>query len=152
VSIHFYDATQPENVPTGVYAAPYINGDYAWPEGEIRRMSRIIRISVNPDPYWADYARCLDVEQGDAWPVSEAIPFLRERHLRYGDATAYCNRSTLPSLRALVERAGIPVYYWVATLDGTRNVPGAWAVQYQGGESTPYDLSILCGVNNFVRP
>jgi hypothetical protein len=152
MSIHFYDATEPANVPSGVYAAVYVNGTYVWREEEAKRMSHIFRISVNPDPYWADYARCIDVEQGDAWPVSAAIPFLQARHRRNGDATAYCNRSTLPALRALVDRAGIPVLYWIATLDGTQNVPGAWAVQYQGGMTAPYDLSILHGVNNFVRP
>jgi hypothetical protein len=152
VSVHFYDATEPANVPSGVHAAVYINGRYAWPEEEIRRMSRIFRISVNPDPKWAEFARCIDVEQGDAWPVSAAIPFLAARWRRNGDATAYCNRSTLPTLQALVERAGIRVLYWVATLDGTMSVPGAWAVQYQGGMTAPYDLSILYGINNFVRP
>jgi hypothetical protein len=150
--IHFYDATSPENIPSGVYGAVYINGLYAWSPREVDRMARVFRITVNPDPKWAEYARCIDVEQGDAWPPEHAIPFLTARHRRNGDATVYCNRSTLANLRPTLERAGIPVLYWVATLDGTQNVPGAWAVQYQGGMSAPYDVSVLHGVNNFVRP
>jgi hypothetical protein len=42
--------------------------------------------------------------------------------------------------------------WWIATLDGTTDVPGAWAVQYQGGMRAPYDLSVLIGVDNFHAP
>lgn len=151
-SLHFYDSANPESIPSGVYGAVYINGDFAWDEEDIHRMSRIFKITVDPGAQWAREARCIDIETGDATPW-DAIPFLIERHRLYGDATAYCNRSTWPIVKQLVRaHGGFPVLYWIATLDGTQNVPGAWAVQYGGGIHSAFDLSVLRGVNNFVKP
>lgn len=146
--IHFYDAANPHNVPSGVYAAVYVNG-YAWPESQIRRMHRVIRISVLREAYWARYARVIDVETGAARP-EDVVPFLRHR-LEFGhrDGTAYVNRSNHAIVAELVKEAGIPCRFWVATLDGTADIPGAWAVQYSGGERTAYDLSILDGIDDF---
>jgi hypothetical protein len=151
MSIHFYDSASPESIPSGVYAAVYINGRFAWPESEIKRMSKVFRITVEPGAQWAKEARCIDIENGDATP-EDAMSFLIERHKLYGDATAYCDRSTLPTVEALVKQAKIEVFYWIATLDGTQNIPGAWAVQYQGGIHAAFDLSVLHGVNNFHKP
>lgn len=152
VVIHFYDSASPQNVPSGVYAAVYVNG-FAWDAEEIHRMRRIIRISVEQSRAWARHARCIDVETGAADP-SHAVAFVQERQrLGFNDATVYVNRSNYDVVQELIERAHIPhPYYWVATLDGTQNVEGAWAVQYQGGATSPFDVSILRGVNNFVRP
>ncbi len=82
------------------------------------------------------------------------MPFLVERHKHYGDAAPYCNRSSLPSVKQHCERAGIlaGMHFWVATLDGTQDVPGAWAVQYQGGMHSPFDLSVLHAPDTFHRP
>jgi hypothetical protein len=151
MSLHFYDATEPRNVPSGVHAAVYVNGLYAWPQHDIDRMGAVFRITVKSGAEWAAKARCIDIEAGDATPAS-AMSFLIERHKRFGDATAYCNRSTWPAVKTLVQRAGISVFYWIATLDGTQTVPGAWAVQYYGGMTSPYDLSVLHGVDNFHKP
>lgn len=151
MSIHFYDSANPQSVPSGVYAAVYINGRFAWPEHDIRRMEKVIRITVAPGASWARSARCIDIENGDATPA-EAMSFLRARADAYGDATAYCDRSTLPEVQRLALKAGINVRYWVATLDGTQNVAGAWAVQYQGGIHSAFDLSVLHGKDDFHRP
>jgi hypothetical protein len=150
--IHFYDAATPENVPSGVYAAVYING-FAWPESQIRRMSHVFRISVQREARWARFARCIDVETGAALP-EDVPPFIEHRRaLGFPDSTAYVNRSNWEEVRQRVEHAKLPhPFYWVATLDGTQDVPGAWAVQYQGGGNAPFDKSVLHGVNNFVRP
>lgn len=151
-AIHFYDAATPGNVPSGVHAAVYVNGEFAWPPGQKLRMGRIFSVSVLPDPEFARQARCIDVETGAATP-EDVVPFARRRwELGFNDATAYVNRSNWPAVRALVDAAGVQCRYWVATLDGTMQVPGAWAVQYQGGENAPYDLSVLYGTNDFVRP
>ena len=150
-SLHFYDASEPRNVPTGVHAAIYINGLYTWPLLERARMGWIISISVLRDPAWARHARVIDVETGAARP-EDVVPFIVRRKLEgYDDATAYVNRSNWPTVRALVENAGLTCRYWVATLDGT-DLPGAWAVQIQGGARAPYDLSILHGTDDFHRP
>jgi hypothetical protein len=151
MSIHFYDSASPENIPSGVYAAVNIDGDFAWSERDIHRMARVFRYVVHPTVEKSWMARGVDIENGDA-TVAEAMPFLIARHRNFGDATAYVNRSTLPVLREAVSRAGITVYEWVATLDGTQNVEGAWAVQDQGGVDARFDLSILHGVNNFHTP
>jgi hypothetical protein len=147
--IHFYDAATPENVPSGVYAAVYVNG-YAWPQSEVERMAKVIRISVQREAYWAKYARVIDVETGAALPA-DVVPFIRERMaLGHDDATAYVNRSNKATVEQLVDDAGLKCRYWVATLDGTQDIPGAWAVQYLGAGR--YDLSILYGVNDFHNP
>lgn len=151
--IHFYDAATPENVPSGVHAAVYVNG-YAWPEVEVKRMSGVFRVSVHREAYWARFARCIDVESGAATP-QDALTFLEHRRaLGFNDGTVYCNRSNWEEIRQLILGAhGFPEpLWWVATLDGTTEVPGAWAVQYYGGLHTPYDLSVLHGINNFHKP
>ena len=150
--IHFYDAATPENVPSGVYAAVYVNG-FAWPLEEIRRMRRVIRVSVEREAAWAGKARVLDIENGAAEP-SDLVPFIKRRMSHgYRDATAYVNRSNWGDCLERVQHAGLRCYWWVRTLDGTQDVGGgAWAVQYRGGMTAAYDLSVLHGVDSFHRP
>lgn len=150
--IHFYDSASPQNIASGVHAAVCINGDFAWRESDIRRMEAVFRYIVKEaDPSWAAHARGVDIEPGCVWPPQEAIPFLIARHKHYGDATAYCDRSVLPEVQDLVKKAGIVVFHWVSTLDGTQEVPGAWAVQYADVHNL-YDVSVLHGVNNLHKP
>ena len=150
-SIHFYDSAQPGNVPSGVYAAVYING-FAWSQAEIDRMGHVFAISVRPESGYARYARCLDVETGAASP-DDVVPFLREREAHgHHDGTIYVNRSNWDQCRQGAESAGFHPYWWVATLDGTMLVADEWATQYYGGGDKPYDLSVLHGINNFRRP
>ena len=153
--LHFYDAANPLNVPSGVHAAVYVNG-FAWPESQIDRMAAIFKVSVHRESFWAKYARCIDVENGAALP--EDVPgFIWERRAHgHNDATAYVNRSNWQRVIDLVEQARQPhPLYWVATLDGTQIVPAlagnsAWAVQYETVHG--HDLSILHGINNFTAP
>lgn len=116
-------------------------------------MARVFRVSVRGESDWAHSARCIDVENGAATP-QDAVAFVKERRrLGYNDATVYVNRSNHEETAKLISEAGLePPYWWVATLDGTQDVPGAWAVQYQGGLHAAFDLSILHGVNNFHQP
>ena len=151
MATRFYDSANPENIPSGVYAAVCIDGDFAWDQEDIDRMAYVFRYVVHPTVAKARLARGVDIENGNA-TVQSAMPMLVARHHEFGDATAYCSRATLPELRAAVKRAGIVVYEWVATLDGTTEVDGAWAVQVQGGIKAPFDVSILHGINNFHRP
>jgi hypothetical protein len=149
--IHFYDAATPQNVPSGVHAAVYVNG-FAWPQSQIDRMAAVRRITVEGGAEWADRASIIDVETGAATP-QDVVPFLRRRMSHgWNDGTAYVNRSNWQAVKDLVNAAGLPCLYWVATLDGTQDIPGAWAVQYQGGVSAAFDLSVLHGVNHFHRP
>ena len=159
-NIHFYDAATPQNVPSGVYAGVYVNG-YAWPERQVKRMARVFRISVHRESFWAKYARCIDVENGAALP-EDVPPFIHTRRAHgHNDATAYVNRSNWLAVYNHVKDAGMPEpLWWVSTLDGTQEVElsengvviaRAWAVQYEDHRNM-YDLSILHGINNFVRP
>ena len=151
--LHFYDSATSENVPTGVHAAIYVNGTFAWSRAEADRMAKVFRISVEQDASWARLARCIDVESGDATPL-DAVAFVHHRRsLGFDDATVYVNRSNLPTVASAMKSADLsPPRYWVATLDGTMDVAGAWAVQYQGGMNARFDVSILYGRNDFHRP
>lgn len=150
-NIHFYDSANPAAIPSGVYAAVYING-FAWSPSQIRRMHKVFAISVHDDITAAHHARCIDVENGATTP-DHVVPFLRlRRSLGFNDGTVYVNRSNHDMVERLCIDAGLRPFFWVATLDGTQDVPGAWAVQYQGGEHAAFDLSVLHGVDNFHRP
>jgi len=155
MSLHFYDSAEGRNVPSGVHAAIPIDGAFAWDKADRDRMGKVFYYTVLGGAAVAHQARGIDIEVGDrANDPDFYMPFLIERDKHYGDATPYCNRSTLPSVKAHCERAGIlhRMHFWVATLDGTQNVPGAWAVQYQGGLHAAFDLSVLHGVDNFHKP
>lgn len=152
--LHFYDAADPRNIPSGAHAAVAANGEFAWRDSDVRRMASVFRFLEHDDGVgdlsrWAPHARAIDIEPECIWPPERAMPFLVARAKHYGDATAYCNRSTLPEVRDLVKRAEIEILEWVSTLDGTQDVAGAWAVQYYGGVHTPWDLSVLLGKYNF---
>jgi hypothetical protein len=116
-------------------------------------MHKIFSVSVERSQHWASKARCIDVELGAATP-DDVVPFVKQRRdLGFDDATVYCNRSTLVAVKQRLKEAHVSgVYLWIATLDGTRDVPGAWAVQYQGGVHSAFDLSVLHGVDNFHTP
>lgn len=158
--LHFYDAANSHNVPSGVPAAVYINARFAWAKSEIRRMSKIFSISVEPEAFWAKDARCIDIENGAAG-IENAVPFVIERRKRHNDATNYVNRNNWEPVIERFQHAMLALpFFWVATLDGTMEVETkvngvtvrAWAVQYFGGPDTAFDKSILHGVDNLHKP
>ena len=162
--LHFYDAANSHNVPSGVHAAVYING-FAWPQSEIDRMGAVIRISVERDHAWANRARVIDIENGAALP-EDAVPFCQERErflatksMHVNDSVVYVNRSNRGDVEERLRRAGFTIVVnniepgtvrvWEATLDGT-DVPDTWACQtFTNGA---FDRSILHGVNDFRKP
>lgn len=150
--IHFYDSASPQNIPSGVHAAVYING-YAWPDEEILRMASVFRVSVLREASFARWASCIDVETAAATPA-DAVAFCRERReLGFNDPKCYVNRSNWSTVKAAIADARLAEpLWWVATLDGTQDIEGAWAVQYQGGPTSAFDLSVLKGRNEFHRP
>lgn len=152
-NLHFYDAANSRNVPSGVHAAVPISGSFAWSQAEIDRMAAIFCYTPLPGAEWARHARCMDIESGACSPT-DLPPFLIERRrLGFNDGTGYVNRSNWGAAKQACANAKIPEpFWWVSTLDGTIDVPGAWAVQYAGGMHAAFDLSILLGVNNFHKP
>jgi hypothetical protein len=148
VTLLMADSATPQNIPdswTGAVAA-YINERYAWPDDQIDRFRRVIRISVTGDAFEARRARVIDVEQFAATP-GDARGFIRERmRLGHNDATVYCSRSRIPEVQAAC--AGLAFRLWVADWTGEpHRIHGidAWAVQYHGGPSLPFDTSIIYG-------
>ena len=81
----------------------------------------------------------LDIENGAASPAD--APGWCDRFSRPGRRapSLYVNRSNWAAVRAAVGARSVD--YWVATLDGTQDVPGAVAVQYV--DVGPYDESVV---------
>ena len=144
-----YDSDNPDDIPSGVKAAGYVNGyaHVAWDARGWARFPDAIRISV----FAYNAGDALDVENGDATPAQ--APGWVKMRLAAGVALpwVYVNRSNQRATEDAMWAGGIPLYkaaMWVATLDGTKAVaryryPVA-AVQYAnstlaGGH---YDLSI----------
>lgn len=152
--LHFYDAANSHNVPSGVHAGVYING-FRWERSEVERMNRIFSISVEREAGWARQARCIDIEAKAGVP-QDAVPFIRERkHLGFDDGTCYTNRSNRREVGARLKAAGLTALEWCATLDGTQEVepvPGLhlWAIQIETIHG--FDVSVLLGVDNFHKP
>lgn len=155
-----FDSVNPMVIPANHWVAGYLNGRYAWPDSSWDRFPGHVKISVlGGQPRVARFARVLDVESGDATD-SDVVPFVRERlATRRTDATIYCNRDTLPAVRAALADAGLEAgkdcRLWVATLDGTKTIQdmsGVWAIQDQGGVLAPYDISTGYGPADFVHP
>ena len=148
------DSTSPGDIPTDgtQLVAGYVNGLYAWDQAGWDRFAGIpcVRIDVNGTDPSADV---LDVELGDA-TVSDAVAWARQK-LRVASEylpVIYCSRSVVPSLESRMSESGLYAGHhyklWVATLDGTRELPdmtGVTAVQYAGSLQTGghYDESVI---------
>ena len=167
--IHFYDSANPSAIPSGVYASVNIG---FWTQAEADRMRRVFHAVEfqNTSPSLARICRCIGVEPNAA-SVAEAIQFCIARH-EFGrdDFTVYTSlgEGSDPThqpgmvgiINALRSNApGRPFRLWIAEWDmNPGNRPEAegvkaWAKQYvsePGGH--PYDLSVLYGVNDFIRP
>lgn len=139
------DSTDPAAIPLpGLeLVAGYIDGTYAWAADAWLRFLppiRRVRITVTGDPK----AGVIDVENGDCTPA-QAAEFIKTRQAAGVGATVYCDRDTLPAVHTAC--AGLSYHLWVATLDGTKTVPGSGivAVQYAGSKITggDYDESLV---------
>jgi hypothetical protein len=150
MSVLMFDSASPEDIPSGAScAAAYVNG-YTWPAAQVRRFSRVIKVSVLPEAYWARVARCIDVETGAASPA-DAAAFIREREsLGLRDATVYCNKSTLPAVQDAC--AGLEYRLWLADPTGVpHELDGAWAVQF-AWVTGKYDQAMVYGTPDFTKP
>jgi hypothetical protein len=137
-----YDAVSWQNIPADAeMVAGYVDGPASqWPAEAWARFPHAVtvRITVNPADNEGDV---LDVENGDAEPA-DAPGWIKRRHAAGAKfVTIYCNRSTLPAVQAAAQ--GTEYSLWISTLDGTQQVAGAVAVQYQGGPHAPYDVSVV---------
>jgi hypothetical protein len=138
------DSTNPRDIPLDGLAAVggYGDGRFTWPsEGWARFQQPIVPLSIVVSA--AHQGDILDVEDGASSPSDcpgWADRFNRPHRRR---PTIYCNRSTIDAVRRAM--GGRPFDYWAATLDGTRDVPGAVCVQFAGEAMTGghYDESVI---------
>jgi|SRR5216683_687846 len=110
-----YDSVTPAAVPAdAVMVAGYVNGTVSqWSATAWSRWPHAVRVDVLGTD--APAASVLDVERGDATP-EEARVWVPQRNSLYGDATVYCNVSTLPAVRAAC--AGQSYRVWLADWTG----------------------------------
>jgi hypothetical protein len=144
--MEFYDAVEPASIPMHTAACLYYDGRYAAMPTEAGLFSQVRWITV-----LGDYQHCgiADYERGN--PVFGAAGALEAwvsgRAAMGKRARVYCNRVTLPDVRARL--AGLDWLLWIATLDGDQLArdwaPNLWAVQYAGGPTAAFDTSILYG-------
>lgn len=148
------DSTSPGDIPLDGTAlvAGYGNGNYAWDAAGWARFGHIPRATIDvTGTQW--YRDVLDVEPGDA-SVATAVAWVREKwqHPVIYPPVLYANRSELTPLFNALNAAGFEVVkhfrLWVATLDGTKELPdmtGVTAVQYAGESETGghWDESIV---------
>lgn len=155
-----YDSTNPNDIPTSAQmVAGYVDGIYGpnfksfgltagWDAAGWGRFPGSARARIAISAATND-GHVLDVENGDATPA-QAPGWVRMR-IAAGLArpTLYVNRSNWAAVAAAC--AGLPVDWWVATLDGTKAVaPPAGAiapiaVQYANAAASGghYDLSAV---------
>ena len=141
------DSTNPDAIPLDnlTAVAGYADGIYTWPSsGWARFKPPIVPLSIVCVSAF-DYGDILDVEQGCETPVD--VAGWCDRFVAAGRGrrapTIYVNRSNWPAVKAVV--GSRKVDYWVATLDGTKDIAGAVAVQYAGSAQTGgnYDESVI---------
>lgn len=143
-----YDSARPDLIPKDAQVVfPYADGNYAWADQreELFPQARYRLITVFGN---AAIASIADVEVGnpDLWPPDKARAFVIARHDSGHRATIYCNRGDLPGVQQACN--GLDYDVWLATLDGSQptSIEGGGrlvAVQYQGGEDAPYDVSVI---------
>lgn len=117
--------------------AGYGDGLYVWSSADWARFPHSIPLSIVVNA--ADSGDILDIEQFDATPAEAPGWCDRFNRSNRRRPTLYVNRSNWAAVRAAVGARAVD--YWVATLDGTKNIPGAVAVQYT--DVGPYDESVI---------
>jgi hypothetical protein len=132
------DSVNASLIPTDTpVVAGYGDGLYMWSSSDWARFPNSITLSIVVDP--AHQGDVLDVETGDAAPSD--VPGWCDRFNRPQRRcpTVYVNRSNWAACRAAVGNRRVD--WWVSTLDGTQQVPGAVAVQYT--DTGAYDESVI---------
>lgn len=124
--------------------AGYGDGLYEWSQTDWNRFPTEyhLAISVLADPGFA----CFDSEAGNASQAQVASAVF-ERHRNGKRSLIYCNTSDYPSQVQACDSAGVPRLawdWWAANYSNGDVIPaGAVGVQYQGGMSAAYDVSVM---------
>lgn len=144
----FYDSTQPGKLPHALVAL-YCDGDYAAGETGLGEFSGIKWITVLGN----QFAQIADFEPRNAVYENETALARWAGGMQHQGVTpiVYTDLGNLPLVR---ERLGPvnphrPYWVWAATLDGNKlsadYTPGLWGVQFAGGPTANYDISVLYG-------
>lgn len=141
-----YDAVTATNIPARLaqMVAGYDDGAYAWSQADWDLFPGVphLHISVRANPA----SPCFDSETGNASPADVAKA-LFERNRNGLRSVVYCNTSSYPSQAQVFASAGVPRLawdWWAANYSDGDVIPDqAIGVQYQGGITNPYDLSVM---------
>lgn len=148
--IEFYDAAESANIPSGAHAALAADGIYApMARQQAHRFAAVRWITVLGGADAAAYAGILDYETGnEAYTPERLRAWAQQRRAMNCRARVYCNRSDFPAAQKAVEGLN-NIEWWIATLDGDKLspswTPGMWGVQFDGGVTARYDISVLYG-------
>jgi hypothetical protein len=135
-----YDSARPRLIPVQAEAIfPYWDGHFAWKHTEFPHAAyRYITVQGDPG------ADIIDIEPGCVWPPEKAVPWAVDRRHAEQDMTVYCNRATVPLVRAAL--AGFNWHLFLSTLDGSKPTEfegiAVRAVQYSDRQDA-YDLSAV---------
>jgi hypothetical protein len=143
--IVMYDSVTVERIPANAtHIACYLNGLYANAGAMRKRFPHavLVTITIDAEDLLAD---CIDCETGDATPAQAAGWAIRK--IRRGEIPKiYANRSTMPFVWHLLQRAGVKrdqVKLWVADWTEEAHIPEPYdACQWHGGMTVPYDESL----------
>lgn len=147
-NVHAVKQTRWANYP----ASAYVTGGFPveWSEMQILSFIRHIRLAQSPAAFVDDGsdARGLDVERFAATPA-DWVDFHRTRTDTY-DETCYCSISTIPSVIAACDLAGIPLpsRWWIAWW--WKQAPGVALpfnvdVPYPTIQQLLAEISFVCG-------
>lgn len=138
------DSIDPFAIPLDNLAAVagYGDGQWMWTrDGWARFPASVVALSIVTNP--RNKGDILDVERGDAQP-SDCPGWSDDFNRPWRRLpTIYCNRQTIDEVRMWM--GSRPFDWFAATLDGTKDVPGAAVVQYAGENLTGghYDESVI---------
>lgn len=141
-----YDSTNPAGIPdVAEMVAGYVNGKFNWAASNtaFNKWPHAAHVRIDVTGSNPASASVLDVETGDVTP-DHAEQWIRDRSALGFRPVIYCNRAT----KSLVEAAtgslihGKDYWFWIATLDGTKELPdmtGVIAVQYADSNMLGFD-------------
>lgn len=145
-TLAMFDAVTASNIPVAqaTIVAGYADGLYKWSAADWARFpnAKHLYISVLANPEFP----CFDSETGNASQL-EVAKAVFERNRNGLRSVIYTNTSSYPTQEAACASIGVPRLawdWWAANYSDGDVIPaGAVGVQYQGGITAPYDLSVM---------
>lgn len=154
VPLTFFDAVNPANIPEHAEAmAGYIDGEYPSLGGMRQRLPQALWLSITTDV--TRDAMVLDIERGDASPVSASVWVVGQLRQGVHRPCLYAGLSNVPGVLAALSSLGIQrrqVRLWTAHWTGVPHICGPdcgismdnrpGATQYENSEARGVDTSL----------